>query len=169
MAKRKPTKRKKRASKKKPVARKSFLGKLFSLSLKLVVVAVVIMAVYLSYLDVTIRSQFEGKKWSLPARVYARPLELYVGAPYSRDQVKAELKLLGYRYSKDLSKPGTYQASKYKISLHKRAFEFWDGAESERRLTVSFGQKGVTGISARDGKSADLIRFDPLEIGGIYP
>ena len=32
---------------------------------------------YVLYLDHIIRSQFEAKRWSLPARVYARPLDLY--------------------------------------------------------------------------------------------
>ena len=31
------------------------------------------------YLDITVRMQFEGKRWAMPARVYARPVELYSG------------------------------------------------------------------------------------------
>lgn len=29
--------------------------------------------VYLPVLDTTVRGQFEGKRWAVPARVYARP------------------------------------------------------------------------------------------------
>ncbi|MEJ2327757.1 MAG: hypothetical protein P8Y25_13500, partial [Chromatiaceae bacterium] len=34
---------------------------------------------YAVYLDGKIGAKFEGKRWQLPARVYARPLELYAG------------------------------------------------------------------------------------------
>ncbi|MCX7101064.1 MAG: hypothetical protein NTX38_06110, partial [Methylobacter sp.] len=29
---------------------------------------------YLGYLDYNVRTQFEGKRWSIPARVYASPV-----------------------------------------------------------------------------------------------
>ena len=32
---------------------------------------------YTLYLAKTVRVKFEGKRWALPAQVYARPLELY--------------------------------------------------------------------------------------------
>jgi penicillin-binding protein 1B len=38
------------------------------------------------HLDKVVRAKFEGKRWALPARVYARPLELYVGRALTRDE-----------------------------------------------------------------------------------
>lgn len=133
------------------------------------IVLAVLLAAYLSYLDVRILTTFEGKKWSLPARVYARPLELYAGAPYTRNQVIRELTLLGYRNQKSLGKPGSYNASKSIIAVHKRGFDFWDGAEPDRQLRIHFGANGVRKITANDRQPADLVRFDPQFIGGIYP
>ena len=46
-----------------------------------------IFTIYVIYLDFEVRSQFDGKKWSVPARVYARPLELYIGKPLSHEQM----------------------------------------------------------------------------------
>jgi len=43
----------------------------------------VALVLYVIPLDRTVREKFEGKRWALPARVYARPLELYTGAPRS--------------------------------------------------------------------------------------
>ena len=37
------------------------------------------LAAYCVYLDNIVRSQFEGKRFALPARVYARPLEIFPG------------------------------------------------------------------------------------------
>ena len=35
--------------------------------------------------------------WELPAKVYARPLELFVGARLAADDLAYELEVLGYR------------------------------------------------------------------------
>ena len=36
-------------------------------------------AAYTLYLDFRVRDEFEGRRFALPARIYARPLELHVG------------------------------------------------------------------------------------------
>ena len=38
-----------------------------------------ILCCYIGYLDYTVRKQFEGRRWSIPARVYATPVEIYNG------------------------------------------------------------------------------------------
>ena len=164
-----PARKRKSSRSKRKATGKPFRQRLLALLWRAAIVLVVVFAAYLTYLDVTVLTQFDGKKWSLPARVYARPLELYVGAPYSRNQVLKELKLLGYRNQKRLDRPGSYNASKTVIAVNKRAFTFWDGDDAERRLRISFSNNEVTGIKAADGQPADLVRFDPLHIGGIYP
>jgi penicillin-binding protein 1B len=42
---------------------------------------------FIASLDRTVRNQFEGKRWALPARVYARPLELLAGMPLTPDDL----------------------------------------------------------------------------------
>jgi penicillin-binding protein 1B len=39
----------------------------------------VAVALYVVYLDLLVTRQFEGRRWTLPAQVYAAPLELYAG------------------------------------------------------------------------------------------
>src|SRR5512139_3926563 len=63
---------------------------------------------YMGYLDYNVRKQFEGKRWSIPARVYASPVELYAGYAISTEKFEALLKMLHYRPDKDLSAEGTY-------------------------------------------------------------
>ena len=36
-------------------------------------------AVYALYLSISVIVAFEGRRWDIPARVYAAPLELYAG------------------------------------------------------------------------------------------
>src|SRR5262245_6815567 len=63
---------------------------------------------YLLYLDHVITSTFEGRRWSLPARVYARPLEIYDGLAISAADFEVELKRVGYRAVRGAPNPGTY-------------------------------------------------------------
>ena len=52
---------------------------------------------YVLYLDWTVKAKFEGRRWAVPAHIYARPMELFAGAPLETGQVVGELKRLGYR------------------------------------------------------------------------
>src|SRR5512134_3709959 len=49
------------------------------------------------YLDIRVRSEFEGRRFALPARIYARPLELHAGLRIAQAEVVDELRQLGYR------------------------------------------------------------------------
>lgn len=77
------------------------LRSLFSLLLSLLLGGVLLgaagLGLYMVYLDGVIRTEFDRKRWALPAKVYARPLELFSGMPLSADAFAQELKLLRYR------------------------------------------------------------------------
>src|SRR5258708_24881209 len=49
------------------------------------------------YLDFRVRSEFEGRRFALPARIYARPLELHAGLRIAPADVVDELRENGYR------------------------------------------------------------------------
>src|SRR2546422_10988794 len=53
-------------------------------------------SVFTLYLDSRVRSEFEGRRFALPARIYARPLELHVGLRIPQQDVEQELRDLGY-------------------------------------------------------------------------
>jgi len=149
--------------------KKSFGRTLLSLTIKLSIIITVLLAGYLIFLDMKIIYKFEGKKWALPAHVYARTLELYSGSAFTKEQLTTELKLLGYQQQKYLDKPGSYHITGSTISVHKRGFNFSDGSDPARQLEITFTREGVDHIRAEDKQAADLIRFEPLLIGGIYP
>jgi len=48
-------------------------------ALKLSLVGLVVLAGFAVYLDAIVQEKFSGKRWMIPAKVYARPLELFVG------------------------------------------------------------------------------------------
>ena len=76
---------------------RSLFSLLFSLLLGGVLLGAAGLGLYMLYLDGVIRAEFDQKRWALPAKVYARPLELFAGMPLSADAFAQELKVLGYR------------------------------------------------------------------------
>ena len=70
---------------------------LFSLLLGGALLGLAGLGLYMVYLDGVIRAEFDQKRWALPAKVYARPLELFSTMPLSADAFAQELKLLSYR------------------------------------------------------------------------
>ncbi|MFV2056742.1 MAG: penicillin-binding protein 1B [Thiohalomonadales bacterium] len=125
---------------------------------------------YIWYLDREIRTQFEGKRWAIPAKVYARPLELYPEVPINAGQFEQELKILAYRNIDGASKRGSYQRNKNHFLVHTREFSFWDGKEQALRLRLDFSGNQLLSLRHADsGIALPLVRLDPGIIGRIYP
>src|SRR5947208_12579962 len=61
------------------------------------VLTVALLAAFFTlYLDFRVRSEFEGRRFALPARIYARPLELHAGLRIAQIDVVRELQEAGY-------------------------------------------------------------------------
>ena len=138
------------------------------LFLKLLLAGLVAGALLLAFLDARITATFTDRMWELPAKVYARPLELFVGAPVSADDLAYELQVLGYRKVASPRDPGQVSRNGGRFEIFTRGFDFPGEREPARRVQVRTGAGGVTGLSAGNG-SVDLMRLDPVQIGGIYP
>ncbi len=170
--------KKKSARKKAPARRsrkKSTSGKRSASFLKrhgrlLFLVTVLILLAWFIYLDVIIRSQFEGKRWALPATVYARPLELYAGKKLSVEQLLREIRLSGYRPVLKAQSEGTFSLHGNTFEVITRAFQYWDSFEVSHQLRIQVEHGQVVAVRERDsGASLDILRLEPAVIGRIYP
>lgn len=134
------------------------------------VVAAFLLLSYLGYLDYNVRKQFEGKRWAIPARVYANPVELYAGFNLTAEQFEELLEKLHYRQDPSLSADGTYFINAGQISVKTREFTFWDQKQPSTLMRLDFSVEGIAGITdlAQD-KSIAIIRMDPVQIGSFYP
>jgi penicillin-binding protein 1B len=122
------------------------------------------------HLDKVVRAKFEGKRWALPARVYARPLEIYTGRSLSVAELQGELARLDYRKDARLRRPGSYHVEGEVAVIRTRAFRYWDGFEPERYLRVDLGGGIVKGVvDGTDAAPLSLVRLDPALIASIYP
>ncbi len=130
----------------------------------------VVTGLYVAHLDKVIRQKFDGKRWALPAVVYARPLELYPGLPFTATMLAEELQLAGYRQDKAVKDPGGYELAGNVMRLVTRDFAFADGQEKSARITVTFSGSTIKQISNSDtGAELPLVRIDPARIGSFHP
>ena len=136
--------------------------------LKLLLAALVAGGLLLIYLDAKITSTFTDKMWELPAKVYARPLELFSGARLGSEDLAYELQVLGYRKVTNTTGPGQVARNRDRFEIYTRGFTFPGESEPARRLLVQLAGQRVQSVSA-GGRAVDLMRLDPVQIGGIYP
>ncbi len=136
--------------------------------LKFFLAALVSGGLLLIYLDAKITSTFVDKMWELPAKVYARPLELFAGARLGAEDLAYELEVLGYRKVANATNPGQVARNRDRFEIYTRGFEFPGEKEPARRVLVELAGQRVRTISTA-GSGVDLMRLDPVQIGGIYP
>ncbi|PLX60337.1 penicillin-binding protein 1B [Sedimenticola selenatireducens] len=141
------------------ISRLLAIGFLFSL----------VLGVYLLYLDHTVTTKFEGKRWAVPARVYGRPLELYPGAPVTPDQLVAELRRMGYQRVSYPKQAASWSRNAGRFLIKARDFHFWDSQEPGRFLDIRFAGERIESLSEAGGGELALVRLEAPEIGSIYP
>lgn len=117
-----------------------------------------------------IQTKFDGKRWGLPAVVYARPLELYPGMSLSADLFEKELKLCGYRKDEVVKTPGGYRRLGDSFEVATREFFFPSGPEPGQFLLVSFENDQIVQLLTRaTQKKLPYVRLDPAKIGSFHP
>ncbi|WP_324733326.1 penicillin-binding protein 1B [Pseudomonas paeninsulae] len=138
-------------------------------AIKLGLVGLVVFAGFAVYLDAVVQEKFSGKRWTVPAKVYARPLELFVGQKLTKNDFLQELDALGYRRESAGNGPGAVSVAGNNLELHTRGFQFYESREPSQQVRVRFSGDYVAGLSQADGSSLAVARLEPMLIGGLYP
>jgi len=169
----------KKSPQKKPVTRLSRLrasaGWRFTkfVMLRLCIVLFVGLLGFTAYLDITIRKQFEGKKWALPAHVYTRPMELYVGQVLDRRVIEAELAELGYVEREGVDRVGQYRFAPDELTIFQREFRFWDELRGQQLTRIRMSGDQIVSITTSsegaDPIENDIIRLEPRLFGSVSP
>ena len=129
-----------------------------------------LLTAFVLWTDRVVRLKFEGSRWELPARVFARPLELYPDLAISAQRVTEELRSLGYRSVERVAGPGEFSFRATKLEIYTRGFTFWDGHEPRNRVELQFGEDRITSLSAFGAAATgSLLRLEPREIAKIFP
>jgi len=176
----KPTKISVRYATKKPTKKSGFHWFRNLLLIAFVAGSFVLMS-YLGYLDYNVRKQFDGKRWAIPARVYADPVELYAGYTLTAEKFEELLQALHYRKDARLSLEGSYFRNDQQINIKTRQFKFWDETQNSQAIKIMFNDLGIASImplSASKNTESEqikvveeipIVRMDPVQIGNFYP
>lgn len=125
---------------------------------------------YLSQLNTVIQKKFDGKKWELPAIVYARSLELYPTKKLNPDLLEKELQLADYRKEAPVTAPGGYFREGGTFGIYTRGFHFASGFEKPVVMYLSIEEGIISNIrSGETGEYIDFVRLDPARIGSFHP
>ncbi len=136
----------------------------------IVIILLSLSAAYVLWLDQRVQSEFTGARWSLPARVYADPVELYPGQQLSLDRVEQLLLGSGYRKTPAPVQAGDYRRSGTGIEFIRREFHYWDGIRDSRRLRLEVRNREIAQIlDLSAGQTLPLVRIEPELIGKIFP
>jgi len=141
------------------------------LSLKLItylslIIFLVISIAYVSILDSKVVNKLDGVLWTVPAKVYARPLELAEGGKINVDSLKKELEILSYELTKGIpDTPGEFSQSQRSVNIFIRGF----GSQEPGLYRLKIENDKIDSIKRKDGISIDLIQLEPLSIGGMFP
>src|SRR3977135_3239294 len=119
-------------------------------------------AAFTLYLDIRVRSEFEGRRFALPARIYARPLELHAGLRIAQIDVVHELQEAGYGQGPREGDPGWFANDNDWLEVAVRPFVFWDGLQPAKRVRIAFD--GGAGKAGPDAEGRGRRRARPRHI-----
>lgn len=145
------------------------IGFIAFIILILLLLGFIALGIYLIRLDNIVRDRFDGQRWDIPAKVFARPMELYAQADVTKKDILDELKLLGYKPAQDYNKSGTYLDKGAQVFIHTRGFDFGDSNEPERVIEINLVNNLISNIRTTQPSNSGIIRLEPMLIGGIYP
>jgi penicillin-binding protein 1B len=138
-------------------------------ALAAVLVLAAIAALWVAHLDAVVTREFQGRHWSVPARVYAAPLELYVGAPLNADDLDEELRRLHYRRGDPLTGTGIFRRNGGSFDVHARRVRFIDELREPALLSIRADGNSITAMKLADGTDLPVFRLDPPVIGSVFP
>ena len=147
-------------------------SKLLRIGVALILACIVLaaaFALWLVHLDGVVTREFQGRHWSVPARVYAAPLELYVGAPVSANDLEDELRRVHYRPGDPAAGPGVYRRHGNSFDLCARRVRFSDELREPQIVSIGSDSDSITALTSADGAELPVFRLDPPVIGSVFP
>jgi len=151
------------------VARRKLRRRWLFIALTVCVGCVGLTLLWVAHLDRVVTQEFQGRHWSVPARVYAAPLELYAGAPITADDLEDELRRLHYGSGDPSSGSGMYRRTGGSFDLRARRVRFSDELRESARVSIRTDSTSIVGLKNPDGSELPVFRLDPPVVGSVFP
>ena len=129
------------------------------------IIIFILTAAIVAVLDYRVISKLDGVLWTIPAKIYSRPLELAEGIHLNKDNLIKELEMLSYERVKNPMQPGEFKFSKDDLKIFLRGYL----DQRSGIFNINFDDSEIKGITNQLGIAEDLIKLEPTVIGGMYP
>jgi penicillin-binding protein 1B len=149
--------------------RRKLLLRIGAAVLLICILLAVALTIWVVHLDRLVTQQFQGRHWSVPAHVYAAPLELYAGAAVSAGDLEEELRRLHYRPGDPAAGAGFYRRHGNTFDVHARRVRFIDEQREDQTVSIVADDNSITGLKQANGAELPLFRLDPPVIGSVFP
>ena len=142
----------------------------FKLSLGIIIgsIAVIIaifFAALVAIIDYRVTTKLDGVLWTVPAKLYSRPMELAESIEINRNNLIRELEMLSYKEVLQPERSGQFSLSKDSLKIYLRGYK----DQRPGIFNIAFRESEVKSIKNQLGLSEDLIKLEPIVIGGMYP
>ncbi len=148
--------------------RRSLAGRL-RLVAALALTGFVLVAAVLVYVFGEVTSQFEGRLWKLPSRIYSDSLVVRTGSAVPPSALTRRLDRMGYTRS-DLppSRPGEYRFRGRTLDAYLRALETpWDSRPA-RRVQLRVWSDAAYDLRDAEGRRVSEVVFEPELIATLF-
>jgi len=130
-------------------------------------------AQWLLGLDRIVRQRFEGRRFSVPSRVYSAPTILYPGLDADRIDLVGTLRRLGYRDHPgprgSALEEGRYRSSPGRLRVHLRPFEHPTRSEPARDIAMRLRDGRIEEIrDVPSGREVGAVLLEPDPVGAFY-
>jgi len=137
----------------------------FGFGVPLAVVAAIV--VLTTYTQITLT--FEGRLWTLPARVYSASLRLTPGQVVDGATVASRLDRSGYaRIDASPSRPGQYRRRAGALEIYARGFAGGERPVGPRRVVLSFESGAIASIVDERGRRLPSVDLEPELLSLVF-
>lgn len=126
------------------------------------------MVPYTLVLNHSVQERFNDLVFSVPTRVYARPLPLKAGEPMTAKALELELTFAGYRKDDEGKAAGSWARNGSGFVISSRGYADSSGGELPRRVKVALGAHDVSSLKDMQGKPIESTHLDPARIATLY-
>jgi penicillin-binding protein 1B len=124
---------------------------------------------YTLVLNSRVQDRFNDLVFSVPTRVYARPLPLAAGTPMTPAALELELTFAGYSADGHGEVPGSWAKRGSRYTIASRGYAGPDGGELPKRIQVTLGSGIVQQVREAGGdQPLALTHLDPARIATLY-
>jgi len=125
--------------------------------------------VVLGQFTTLVGSRFDGRRWSLPSRIYSDLYVLRAGDAASPAAVTAKLERLFYQERHEPpSRPGRFRPVKDGLEIYTRPFRYPGRSFEGLRVRVAFQKGLVRSLVDASGESVPALVLEPERLGSVF-